>query len=195
MLFYILFGLTRMWKKTFIDDTRDKLFNLRAKVRSYFISNNIPLNNKVYKNLRDLINRQIRFLEDFSFFSFFIRYKYLRKNTHISDGLLEYIDNLFTSNNKKLNKFSSEVRNEAVSIVFWYCIKTSFFLLTIFSILILFFVPIYTFGRFIKNFKLKFISKNEIKSNVSERIIKNNGEYIEEISYYSNEKRLCYTTT
>jgi hypothetical protein len=127
-----------MWLPTMLDATRDKLFDLRDdQLRSHFVQRGIPLDNKLYCELRDLINGHLRNTESLSFFSFVYMVGWAGKRPEIHQMLLKRIDKRFRSDDKELAELASNIRKQAVTIMIEYMVLTSIsaFLLTIIAML------------------------------------------------------------
>lgn len=125
-----------MLKPSLLDHFRDKLFDLREDVRNFYISNNISLKDETYKNLRNIINRHLRFMEQLSLMET-IYFGYKIKNTELNEHIKRTIDNKFKTNNKSLKEFIDGMRRQSIVILIHYMILSSPILLALFSFIII----------------------------------------------------------
>ncbi|MDP2852405.1 MAG: hypothetical protein Q8O23_03255, partial [Gallionella sp.] len=114
-----------MLRKTLLDHYRDKLFDLREEVRSFFLMNDIPLDSKEYKNLRDLLNAHLRFTERFTFLKFIILEVEIKNNKGLQEYLKIEIDKRFNTENPKLKDFVPQVREKAKVILLNHMVNSS----------------------------------------------------------------------
>jgi len=119
----------KMWQNTFLDNSRDKLFDLRQEVRQYFVSKGIPLDNPVYVNLRMLINKQIRYLEDLTIFDV-VSFANIH-NKRLINYLERRVNKLFDSDDQELNDFTKKIRQESVNVLLTHMFQTSLLLISL----------------------------------------------------------------
>ena len=103
----IVAGWHFIWMPTVLDSARDKLFDLRDQtVRSYFVQKAIPLDNKIYQELRTLINGHLRHTESLTFFGFMSMLAWVEKNGDISSEIRKRIEKRFDSEDAELKAFA-----------------------------------------------------------------------------------------
>lgn len=180
ILMFIWIG---MWQRTFLDDSRDKLFDLRQEVRTFFLRNNLPLDNSVYVNLRNLLNSEIRYLEDLTFYSLFGASWLYSKNPELTDYIERSIDQLFATENKELEKYAKKVRERAIHVLILHMVRTSVFLMVSVLVTMLYMVATSTAKRLSRKTSIRSLPSrlsNKIRKyfylashNTSERLVKN----------------------
>lgn len=116
-----VFLLVLVWRyiirKTILDNSRDKLFDLRDEVRATFIRNGWDLGSPQYKNLRDLINGHLRFTEEFSLWKLAFFEASIKQNKTLQNELHERVQKIFSSADPMQAKFTNSVRRRAVAAV------------------------------------------------------------------------------
>lgn len=117
-----------VWLPTVLDSTRDKLFDLRdLTVRDYFVQQGIPLDNKIYQELRTLINGHLRHTESLSFFGFMLMLVWAEKNPEINSEIRTRIEKRFDSDSVELRDFAEKTREQAALIMIQFMIESSVF--------------------------------------------------------------------
>lgn len=106
-----------MIKRTVLDHTRDKLFDLRDEVRSTFVSKNWDLSAPAYKKLRDLLNGHLRFTEDYSIWKVLFLNDLIGKNAHLKSEIHEKFEKTFTSSDPDQLAYMHTVRKRALKAV------------------------------------------------------------------------------
>lgn len=143
------------WKRMVSDYMRDYLFDLRDELRKFCVDNNISLKNSTYQNSRELLNKQIRYIEDHTFISYFL-FRKSYKNFLNDPSNVKYIndkfDKLFETKNKKFAKMLNRTRENASNVLITHMIFTSPFLITVG------FVSVAIAGLIVLIKKLNFIS-------------------------------------
>ena len=140
-------------RKSILDHYRDKLFDLRDDVRSYYIANRIPLSDETYKNIRDLINSHLRFTEKMSLVEVICFSKAIDDDNELKNYIKNNIDNKFKTSDKKLNSFIKETRDKSSLILFDYMVFSSPLLILMFFIVPVVFFPIIIVKWFLSNTK------------------------------------------
>lgn len=140
-------------RKSILDHYRDKLFDLRDDVRSYYIANHIPLSDETYKNIRDLINSHLRFTEKMSLVEVICFSKAIDDDNELKNYIKNNIDNKFKTSDKKLNSFIKETRDKSSLILFDYMVFSSPLLILMFFIVPVVFFPIIIVKWFLSNTK------------------------------------------
>lgn len=115
-----------MWRPTILDTTRDKLFDLRDdQIRNYFVRRRLPLNHKLYRELRDLINGHLRHTESLSFFRFILMIVWVERHQDVNTTILAHIERRFRTDDAELADFIRQVREQAVTIMIEYMVESS----------------------------------------------------------------------
>jgi hypothetical protein len=100
-------------RKTALDHFRDELFDLREKVRGYYLEKGHGLEHKTYAELRALLNSQIRFLDSVSFTRLIICEIEMDQNKELRESIREDLEKRFKTESEELAAFIKQVRNEA----------------------------------------------------------------------------------
>ncbi len=137
----LLLSWRLMLRKTILDHTRDKLFDLRDEVRETFIQKKWDMNSPIYKKLRDLLNGHLRFTEEFSIWKITCLEVEIKKNPDALDELHTRVQKTFATDNPEQQKFIEGIRARALATVMNYAVFSSGFLLLV-SILLSPFVVI-----------------------------------------------------
>lgn len=149
MINVTLFGINMLlvaivWKYVFkpsvLDHFRDRLFDLREEVRSFYICNNLSLKEKTYKNLRNIINRHLRFMEQLSLMEI-IYFGYKIKRTGLRPYIKRTIDKEFQTENNHLREFINDVRRRSIIVLTHYMILSSPILLALFTLIVILEIP------------------------------------------------------
>ena len=74
-------------KRSILDHFRDKLFDIRDDIRLYYIENKIPLTDKTYIKIRNLLNSHLRFTEQLSLFKIAIFLSEVERNPELNAWL------------------------------------------------------------------------------------------------------------
>lgn len=120
-----------MLRKTILDSSRDKLFDLRDNLRSTFVKNGWDLGSPSYKHLRDLVNGHLRFTEEMSLSRIAYINEYLKQSPELLAYQHEKIAKIFDSSDPAQKKFIEQFRKNSVTIVMEYTIYSSGWLLII----------------------------------------------------------------
>lgn len=110
-------------RPSLLDDTRDRLFDLRESVRDFFASRD-QLSHPAYVDLRNLINAHLRYTEEITFVGFLFKMHCYAK--YKEEFAKEY-QSFFAcaGGNQEIIKFIGKVRVESSNIMLAYMIKTS----------------------------------------------------------------------
>jgi hypothetical protein len=132
----LLYGVFvwRAWKKTALDECRDKLFDIRDDAREYFLSRGIPLDDHVYMAFRSLVNAQIKYAKRLTFPAFMSMT--LAKNHHpkIMADIKREIDQRLHTDDADLNAYINKARKAAAESLIQYLGETSAFILFVVAI-------------------------------------------------------------
>lgn len=155
-LILIYIAWTYVLKRSILDNTRDKLFDLRDEIRTYYIDNQISLTDTTYKSLRDSINSHLRFTEKKSLVKL-VKFIYeVQKSPQLHDHINNEINKHFSTNNAELDRFIKKSREKSSIILFQYMVFSSpsmmilFLFFTIFIIIKSISIDIFN-SRFIKD--------------------------------------------
>jgi hypothetical protein len=160
MINTIFFGINILllmitWKyilrPSILDHYRDKLFDIREKTRDFYISNNISLDDKTYKNLRDMLNGHLRFTEKLSFIKIIYFGSKIESNIKLKNYITKEIENQFKTNNIQLVEFIKTTREEAVQLLLDYMTFSSPLLILFFILILCFYIPILIIKKFISS--------------------------------------------
>jgi hypothetical protein len=118
-----------MLRRTILDHSRDKLFDLRDELRAHFISNGWDLNLSIYKELRTLLNGHLRFTENFSIWKIAFFEVSVKHDKNLQELLQTRNDRAFSVNDPEQIKFVKYIREKALVAVMEYAVFSSGFLL------------------------------------------------------------------
>lgn len=118
-----------MVKRTVLDHTRDKLFDLRDEVRETFIAREWDLGSPAYKKLRDLLNGHLRFTEDYSIWKVAYLSAAIEKNPHLEAEMQAKFEKTFTSNIPDQLEYMHAVRKRSRMAVMEFTVFGSGFLI------------------------------------------------------------------
>ena len=186
----IFFGVVpRLWKRVFLDCQRDRLIDLRDSVRAYFLHNGYGLNHPQYKNLCDLLNAHLRFVENCTFFSVLILRYLFKKNKKAFEYQFKSVEKLFKTDDRKVAEYILETRDTGVRIVSEYAVFSSMlfcFFLVVLGMGIGIFKLGKRFGRSASvNIGYGFNSSTKLFVQLLSNSFLPNPKYIEEYSYSS----------
>lgn len=122
-------GWRYVWRPTTLDDTRDRLFDLREEVRSEFVRRGLSLDHPLYIALRDLLNGHLRYTERASFAKLVSVRVAIDKDPAAQSELRAHIERRFHCPDQGLATFARQVRDRAGIVMLGYVIETSPFAL------------------------------------------------------------------
>lgn len=140
-------------KPSLLDHYRDKLFSLREEVRDFFISKGIGLDDKIYINLRNIINTHLRFTENMSFTSVAYFSTKIEKDHEIKRYIKNEIERKFKTNDKEMEIFVSNIRNKSINILSTYMIFSSPLLISLLLFVSAVVMPIFLINKIALNIK------------------------------------------
>lgn len=120
---FFLFAAWTAYRRTSLDETRDRLFDLRERIRAFFSAPGRSLDDPAYAALRDYLNGFIRFAEDARFVKMI--YVSAKLSPHILAHLRQRIDLSLRSNDPSVVSLIDETRGLAVRIIQAYLFRTS----------------------------------------------------------------------
>lgn len=113
-------------KRTYLDEARDSLFDLRdCDLKTFFASSKMGLNDPLYVRMRMLINNLLRYTEKASLMGFFITMVALAKDEKRLIEIGKQHDREFDSDNPEVAEFCQYIRTEANLVMMRYMIRTS----------------------------------------------------------------------
>ncbi len=144
MLFgFNLLLLVLAWKlmirKTILDHTRDKLFDLRDEIRDEFIRREWDMDSALYRELRDTINAYLRYTEHYSVWRFFFMKSSLKKNKPLFNSLKQKIEQSYRELDTEKATFAKTIRLRSQQNMMEFSVYSSGLLLVISFILVPFF--------------------------------------------------------
>lgn len=134
----LLFGVNvllmiSVWKfmirKTILDNSRDKLFDLRDELRNTFIERGWGLGSPMYKKLRDLLNGHLRFTENYSVAKIVFMETAVKSNKHLEAELHMRFEKKFVTGNVDMDKYIKSIRSRSLVAVMDFAVYSSGFLL------------------------------------------------------------------
>jgi hypothetical protein len=102
-------------KKTLLDNTRDKLFDLRDELRRVHLEHGWAIDTATYGNLRAMINAYLRYTENYSVWQVTAVRVELQKQEHakLRKHLVSSINANFKASNQKQAAYVADVRRRA----------------------------------------------------------------------------------
>ncbi|MFA7334836.1 MAG: hypothetical protein WC130_11180 [Kiritimatiellia bacterium] len=110
-------------QKTALDTTRDHLFDLRDEVRSYFLALPNGLNHPLYRELRDHLNRYIRFTERMHFLRILLFIT--RLPSHLVEEINRQLETKYSVNDPALRDYTLTIRSRSAVVMQKYMLMTS----------------------------------------------------------------------
>ena len=126
---FLLTAWNFMIKRTVVDATRDKLFDLRDDVRQEFKERGWDMTSDTYKSLRDLMNGYLRFTEDYSFWKLLYLTSKIRNNLNFQKIIRERIENQFQNIDVEQAEFVRSVREKSSQAILQFAVHRSGMLL------------------------------------------------------------------
>lgn len=127
----VYFAWFHFWKRSVLEEAIDRLFFLRDNFRNYYVDSGISPDSKAYKNMRDLLNGFIKFVDEISIYTIIYIIYITRHEKEITDTMA-FKDSDFNDPNISEN-YIFEVRSEALNIISAYLIKSTLILYIIFG--------------------------------------------------------------
>lgn len=118
-------------KKTLLDHTRDKLFDLRDELRRVYVEREWALDTELYGNLRSMINAYLRYTENYSVWQVVAVRVELSKQEKavLRDHLIARINANFRTGNLEQGEYIADVRRRAGSALTDFAVYNSGLLL------------------------------------------------------------------
>lgn len=120
---FILALAWRSWKITALDETRDRLFDIRDNLRTWFIANGYGLDHPICHGLRNLMNAHLRFTEEARFIG--ILYLMQHMNADLIAAVMAELNARFETDDPRLSELVKVTRRDAARTVQLYMVKTS----------------------------------------------------------------------
>lgn len=114
-----------MLRKTVLDHHRDKLFDLRDRLRATYVERGWDLDSPMYRKLRNLTNGYLRFTEEFAFVPFTLLEREVKERPAILQSLKQHLEREFSTKDAELLAFVQEYRAEARFVMIGYMICSS----------------------------------------------------------------------
>lgn len=129
----MLYGLFvwKAWKKTSLDECRDKLFDIRDDARAYFLRRGIPLDDPVYQGLRKLINAQIHYTKRLTFPTFVAMTLAMKDSRELMAEVRREINQSLVTKDEELAAYIKKARSAASDALMQYIGETSAFILLV----------------------------------------------------------------
>ena len=136
MIQTVLFGIgglvllivwSKFWQWTYIDSSKDKLYDLKSEVRSYFMNRGMPFSHPIYQALTNLIDTQISYVSHFTVGTL-LTWTFI-EDPKVLTRVRDEISKMFTSDDAALTEFTDRVRSQAISILIVHVFETSVFLM------------------------------------------------------------------
>lgn len=120
-----------MVKKTLLDHTRDKLFDLRDEIRSVHLARGWTIDGDVYGNLRDMLNAYLMYTEAYSVWKVVVVRTEISKaaNAGLRDHLAARIESRFKTSSVEQRQYIANVRSRAANALIEYSVYSSGLLL------------------------------------------------------------------
>jgi hypothetical protein len=136
--------LISVWKfmirKTILDNSRDKLFDLRDELRDTFLERGWGLSSPMYKKLRDLLNGHLRFTENYSVSQIVFVEAGVKSNKHLEAELHAQFEKKFLTGNAEMDEYIKSIRSRSLVAVMDFAVYSSGFLLFLSAIITPFFL-------------------------------------------------------
>lgn len=133
-----------MIRKTILDHSRDKLFDLRDAVRAKYQTDGWDMKSPTYEKLRDLLNGYLRFTEDYSIWKLVCIKVEVENNSDLHVELQEKFEKTFLTVEPAQREFVRRVRSQARWAVVEFAVFSSGFLLFL-TVAVMPFVVIFKF--------------------------------------------------
>lgn len=175
-------------KKAVLDYHRDKLFDLRTKVRDYFLKKDM-LDSKEYIELRKLLNCEIAMTEELSFLSYSVWKRKIEKNPELKNYIQSKISEKFITKDEEIDRFVSEIRGASATICMGYILFSSLALTMISMFAFVVFIIVNLIKHLFKQLSFKRMEKGSMKSAqiAAARLLNLTEERVEETSFlYKN---------
>lgn len=153
-----------VWQKTLLDCTRDNLFDLRNELRTWFINNGYGLEHTAYHELRNILNSHLRNTENATLISYISFIYVYTKHPEYRQEIDSNADNIFNTEDKKINFFIKSIRDKAFHVLMTQMILRNMFI----SICLLILIPIFFTYKILYNIIKKV--KNKIGLSTSKVI-------------------------
>lgn len=133
-----IFAMWRlMLRRTILDHNRDALFDLRDDLRAEFIAKGWDIGSPLYGSLRMMINRYLRYTEEYSFIQFAYLstklHSHTKDDTRIYSAIKAAQERTFATNVPGQQEYVTELRNKALRVTLRYMMASSgpFFILAL----------------------------------------------------------------
>lgn len=117
-----------VWCKSLLDQTRDKLFDVRDELRQKFIEMGWDMRSDAYKRARDLINAHLQFTEELSFWHIVYVQAGVATDAQLSKAVKSRFESLFADLPKEQVEFVQMIRRRSLHTVMEFAVANSFVL-------------------------------------------------------------------
>lgn len=121
-----LMGAFKRYRATMLDEYRDRLFDLRGKLRDYYCERGLDMASPHYAAMREMVNAHIRYLEETRLTSLAYFAQRLAKLGVDVPRMVARIDKSFATGDAATDAFSASIRLAAVRVTQEYMVRTSF---------------------------------------------------------------------
>lgn len=150
-----------MIRKTILDHSRDKLFDLRDAVRAKYQAEGWDMDSPTYGKLRDLLNGYLRFTEDYSIWKLICIKTEVENNSNLHIELQEKLEKMFLAVEPAQLEFVRRVRSQARGAVLEFAVFSSGFLLFLTATI----MPFIVFLKICKVLELGFDAATKVAVN------------------------------
>lgn len=125
-----------MLRRTILDHSRDKLFDLRSELRSTYIAKGWDLNSPTYKRLRDLVNGHLRYTEDMSLSRAIVLAGEVNGDEELKKFMRDRLQTLFSATSGEQREHANSFRQQSQAVALEYLVFSSgYFLLLTFLLM------------------------------------------------------------
>ena len=113
-------------KKTLLDRTRDRLFDLRDELRQVHIEQNWTMDTNAYSSLRAMINACLRYTENYSVWGvIWLQTNLSRRSKELNQALIRLMDEEFKALTPQQQRYVADVRQRACLTLIDFAIHNS----------------------------------------------------------------------
>jgi len=114
------------WKRSVLEEAIDRLFFIRDDFRNYYVKNGITPDTNGYRNMRDLLNGFIKFVDEISIYTI-LYMKFILRNEEKLKETISLKDSDFVDENVG-EEYIFQIRENALNVISLYLIKSTIFL-------------------------------------------------------------------
>lgn len=113
------------WRRSALDDCRDRLHMLRESVRDHFIDTELGLEHPAYRVLRDMLNGYLFFSYRANLIEIFWFSTFMRRNPQVACNISKSVHAKYQNFDPHVRKFVTSIRTQAANAMVEYMLKTS----------------------------------------------------------------------